>query len=123
MKPELGDSEDIFLLRINVNVVSGTGKRRRLDESANRRGIVALDLALIGRAKALDLIVVSWELSATAPHVNRVAPDEFFFPRIFQVLPTRHPCNCGVSDVVRSGRLTQKLGQVSIARSPIQVIA
>ena len=108
---------------INVHVVGGAGKARCLDEGANRGRIVTLDIAFVCRAKAFDLAVVSWKLSAAASDVHRVAPNKFLFPRIFQILPARRPGNRGIGDVVRSRRLTQKLGQVSIARAAVQVIA
>ena len=123
MKSKLGNSEDVFLLGINVHVVGGAGKTRCLDESPNRGWIVTLDIAFVCHAKALDLPVMSGELTATAPYVDRVAPDKFFFARIFQILPARRPGNRGIGDVVGSRRLTQKLRQVPVARAAVQVIA
>src|SRR5438132_7670337 len=71
MKSKLGNSEDVFLLGINVHVVGGAGKARCLDEGANRGRIVTLDIAFVCRAKAFDLAVVSWKLSAAASDVHR----------------------------------------------------
>src|SRR6266567_2959742 len=123
MKPELGDSENVFLFGIDVNVVGRTGKRRCLNERANRSGIVSLYIAFVSRAKALDLPVIPGELSTTSPNVDRVASDEFFRVRILQVLPARHPANGGVSNVVRSGWLNQQVRQVSGAGVAVQVVA
>src|SRR5882724_2448790 len=119
MKPKLGDPEYVFLFQVNVDVVCRAGKSRRLDEGTDRSRVVSLDIALESRAEAFNLPVISGEFSTPASHVHGVSPDELFFPRIFQVLPTRHPGNGGVGNVVRRRRLTQKLRQVSIARSAI----
>src|SRR5438309_8172385 len=88
MKPKLGDAEHVFLFRVNVKVVGGAGKSRCLDERTDRSRVVTLDIAFESRAEAFNLPVISWKLSTTASHVHRVSPDELFFPRVFQILPT-----------------------------------
>src|SRR3979490_2566665 len=107
MKPKLRDPEYIFLFRVNIDIVGWAGKSWRLDQGAERSRIVALEIALESRAEAFDLPVIPRELSTTATHVHRVTPDKFFFPRIFQILPARHPSNGGIGNVVRRRRLAQ----------------
>src|SRR2546423_1983669 len=123
MKPKLRDTENVFLLWINVDIVGRAGKSRRLDEGPERSRVVALDIALESRAKAFDLSEISGELSTTAADVDRVTSNEFLLSRIFQVLPARHPGNCGISNVVRRRRLAQKPRQVAISRASVEVIA
>src|SRR4029077_20115247 len=72
MKAKLRDTEYVFLLWINVDIVGRAGERRRLDEGAERSRVVALDIALESRAKAFDLTVISGVLSTTAADVHRV---------------------------------------------------
>src|SRR5215469_5438920 len=119
MKAELRNSENIYLLGINIHVVGWTGKRRRLNKSANRSGIVSFDLPFVGRSEAFDVIVVPRKLPASASHINRVASNEFFFARILQVLPARHPGHGRVRNVVGGRGLAQQLGQVSVTRAAV----
>src|ERR1700730_56676 len=108
MKPGRRPAEYVFLFRVNVDVVGRAGKGWRLDQGADGSRIVALEIALESRAEAFDLSVIPWELSTTATHVHRVAPDKFFCARIFQILPARHPSHGGIGNVVRRRRLAQK---------------
>ncbi len=79
MKAKLGNAEDVFLFRIDVDVVGGAGQSRRLNEGADGRRVVALDIALELRAKTFNLPVVSWEPSTTAAHVHGIAANELLF--------------------------------------------
>src|SRR6266852_6277484 len=79
MKSKLRNSENVFLVRINVDVVGRAGERRCLDQSADAGRVVALDIAFELRSESLYLTVISRELPTTAPHVNRVASDKFLF--------------------------------------------
>src|SRR5262249_30063939 len=115
--------EDIFLVRINVDVVRRAGKRRRLDEGADRRWVIALDIPLELRSEAFDLPVVSGEFSAAAADIERISADKFFLTRALQILPARCPCHCGIRYVVWSRRLPEQLRQISIAGASIQVLA
>src|ERR1700682_6667718 len=123
MKPKLWDPEYVFLFRVNVDIVGWAGKSWRLDQGADCSRIVALEIALESRAEAFDLPVISREFSTTSSHVHRVAPDKFFFPRIFQILPARHPGNRGIGNVVRRRRLAQKPRQVAIAWTAVKGLA
>src|SRR6266849_4976750 len=109
MEAELRNSEDVLPLRVNVDVVCGAGQRGCLNESAYRSRIVALDVALVFCAKALDLVVMAGEFPAPATDVHRVAADEFLFAWIFQVLPPGHPSNRRIGNVIWSRWLTQEL--------------
>src|SRR5438552_12015134 len=123
MKSKLWNSEDVLLVRINIDVVGRAGKSRGLNEGADRSRIVALDVAFVLCPKTFDVPVISGKLSAPAADIKGVAANEFFFFRIFQVLPARRPGYGRIGDVVGSGRLAQQLRQVSIAGGTIQVIA
>ena len=95
-----------FFSRIYVDVIGRAWQRRRLNERADGGGVVALDIALELRAKALNATIVARELATTAARVHGVTPDKLLLARILQILPPRHPGDGGVGDVVRSGRLT-----------------
>src|SRR5207302_6337466 len=98
MKAKLRDAEHVFLFRVNVDIVGRAGKGWRLDQGADRSRIVSLQIVLEFRAEAFDLPVIPRELSTSASHVDGVAADEFLFPRILQILPAWHPCDCGISN-------------------------
>src|SRR6267142_1110879 len=63
MKSKLGNSEDVFLVRVNIDVVGRAGKRWRLNEGADRSRVVTLDIAFVLRTKPFDLPVMSGKLS------------------------------------------------------------
>src|ERR1700675_1062485 len=123
MEAQLGNSEYVLLFRINLDVVGGAGQGGCLNESAYRSRIVALDVALVLCAKALDLVVMARELPTAATDVDPVASDEFLFPWIFQILPARHPTNRRIGNAVRSSRLAQEPRQITVPGTSIQVIA
>src|SRR5256885_2209686 len=121
MKSELGNSENVFLLGVDVHKVRRTWQRRSLNQGAHRRRVVALDRAFVFGSEAFNLIVVAWKFSASAAHIYRITASEFFLVRIFQVLPSRHPCDSRIRNVIRCRRLTEQLRQATVARAAIKV--
>ncbi len=87
MEAELRNSENVVIVRIDVEVVCRTGEAWRLNQGADGSGIIALDVALEFRTEAFELIVVAGKFSAASTDIDGVAADEFFFAGIFEILP------------------------------------
>src|SRR5256885_231778 len=123
MKSELGNSENIFLLGIDVHKVHRTWQRRSLNQGAYRRRVVAFDRPFVFGPEAFNLIVVAWKFPAPAAHIYRITANEFFLVRIFQVFPSRHPCDSRIRNVIWCRRLAEQLWQITIAGAAIKVFA
>src|SRR5215467_859144 len=123
VEPQLGNAENVPLVRIDVDVVVGMRKRRSLKIRADGRRIVTLDLAFELGAEPLYLAIVVREFAATAADVQRVPADEFFLTRITQVLPARHPGDRGVRDVVRRRRLAQQAREKTVTGAAVEMFA
>src|SRR5262249_31254730 len=123
MKPRHWNPEDVFCFGIYVEVVARSGKRRRLKQKADRRRVIAADGALEPRAETFELFIVARKPSAATVRVDRVTANELLFERAFQILPSRHPNDGRVGDVVGRGRLTDQLRQEAVGRSSVKMIA
>src|SRR6185369_17424748 len=85
-------------------------------------GVVALDVALVLRAEAFDGVVVAGELAASAADVDGVAADELLLAWVLEILPARHPPDCGIGDAVRPRRLAQQLRKIAVARTSVEML-
>src|SRR6266853_123846 len=63
------------------------------------------------------------KFAATSANVNRIAANKFLFAGIFKILPSRHPADGGVGNVVRSRRLANQARDEAIAGVAVEVIA
>src|SRR5262249_29788931 len=93
VEAKLGNSENVFFLGVDIHVVIGMRKRRRLNVGTDWRRVIALDLPLEFLAEAFNLTIVAGKFSATAADIDGIATNELFFTWILQVLPTGHPGN------------------------------
>src|SRR5262245_37140975 len=123
MKSRHWNPEDVFHLRVDVEIVARSGKRRRLYLKADRRRVIAAYVALELRTEALEMAIMSRKSSAPSVRVDGVTADELFFERGFQILPSRHPDDGRVGDVVRRGRASDQLRQEAVGRRSVKMIA
>src|SRR5579859_1355604 len=113
MESELRDSENVFLLGVDIHIVRRTWQSRSLNQRAYRRRIIALDRTFVFRPEAFNLTIMARKFSAPAAHIHRITTNEFFLVRIFQILPSRHPGDSRVRNVIWRRWLTEQLRQVA----------
>src|SRR5215475_342749 len=118
-----GDPEDVFHFGVDVEIVARRWQRRRLYLKADRRRVIAANVALELRTEALELLKMPREGAAAAVRVNGVTANELLLEWAFQVLPAGHPDDGRVGDIVGRGRLPDQLRQEAVGRGPIKVIA
>src|SRR5690242_8469978 len=113
----------VFDFRIDVHKVRVQAQRWSLNRETDRRWIASLDLALVGRAKTLCARRVPRVFATASSGINGVAPNEFLFVGIFQVLPARHPDDGVVADTIWKTGLTQKLRKIAVRGFSVKVVA
>src|SRR5271165_1078249 len=112
------DSVWIFHLRIEVHKVRIRAQRRSLNPEADGRRVPPLDLALERRSETVEVRSKSRKFLASAVGIDRIAANEFFFVRIFQILPARHPRNRAVAHVIGKLGWPTSCGRYPRADSP-----
>src|SRR5580692_11582489 len=123
MQAGYGNAVGIFHFGIEIDVIRIRAQAGSLNSETYGRGIAALDLALVGRSEAVEFVGDPGKISAAAVGVDGVATNKFFFVRIFQILPARHPGDGAVADVVGERGTSYKLRKISTHRLAVKVIA
>src|SRR5262245_39342746 len=91
MKSRHRNPENVFYFGVDVEVIARRGERGRLDQKADRRRVIASDVALELGPETLELMEMARKSAAPSVRVDRVTANELLFERAFQVLPARHP--------------------------------
>src|SRR5438874_8109762 len=123
MEPKRRNSKLVFHFRVDIHVVGRTGKRRSLNLSADRRGIIPLDIFFKIGPKALQLLVIPGEAVRTSVGVHGVTSNELLLTRVREILPARHPGNRGVGNIIWATGLPQELGKATVGRRAIEMVA
>src|SRR5207248_8565376 len=113
----------ILYSRIDVNVIGVAALSRCLNIKADWRWVPPFDLAFELPAESLDLIEVPGKFGAASVRINRIAANKFFLPRIFKILPARHPRNGAGGNIIGKAGLPEQLREITARGCPVQVVA